>query len=348
MKRVSIKTFSIIANYLGLWRLLYWLYPIIAQKYILGAMTFHRVIPREKAKGLIANYDIGQDQQEYETILAELSHYFDFVGLDDFVSLVSGEKQVTKHSLLITFDDADHDFMEYALPLLKEEGWPSVVFAPTGYIDTDERFWHLRISNMMSQMDDSIWQKIVRHKSAFSDNIQRIISKYPRYYDSMCYPICRDLIAYLNGIRDDDIIAMIDKLDDIVGMSYTLGIKCMDWDHLRSLEDSNIAVEAHSITHRKLNYLSESDVLVELQGSKSAIESALSKCVQAFCYPAGSYNESIGAMVESVGYKVAFSTESGLCNYPLTNSKMFSIPRFAIEGTSKTEIGLKIGKLILR
>lgn len=348
MWRVSVKTISIIANCLGLWRLLYWLYPIITQKYVLGVITFHRVIPKQKAKDFIANYDIGQDQREYEAIVTELNRYFDFVCLDDFLSLVSGEKEVTKHSLLLTFDDADYDFMEYASPLLKENGWPSVVFAPTGYIDTDERFWHLRISNMMIHMDDNTWQNIVSNKSVFSDNIQQIISKYPRYDDSMRYPMCSDLISYLNSIRDEDIIVTIDKFDYIIEKPYNLGIKCMNWDHLRNLEDSNIVVESHSVTHRKFNYLSKSDVEVELQESKSTIESALSKQVQAFCYPAGSSNRSIRKLVGNVGYKVAFSNEKGLCNYPLTVDEMFSIPRITIDGTNRADIGLEIGKLILR
>ena len=54
------------------------------------------------------------------------------------------------------------------------------------------------------------------------------------------------------------------------------------------------------------------------------------------------------ATVEDAGYDVAFTTQSGLCHYPLPRSRMFSIPRISIEGNNRIKINYRIGELLFK
>ena len=101
---------AFIFYYLRLWLLLYLIIPIFRKKYLLEVITFHRIIPKEKVKIFSANYDIGHDQHNYEIILKEISKYFQIINLDEYIDYILGAKKLNKHSILITFDDADSDF----------------------------------------------------------------------------------------------------------------------------------------------------------------------------------------------------------------------------------------------
>ena len=54
--------------------------------------------------------------------------------LADLIAFLQHERQLPRKSVLITFDDVSRDFLETAYPLLKELGFPAVLFAPTGAI----------------------------------------------------------------------------------------------------------------------------------------------------------------------------------------------------------------------
>lgn len=346
MKNIFKNIISFITYYTKLWHLLYALFPMFKRKHLLIVLTFHRVIPKEKTKHFFGKYDIGQDNKSYEILLEQINKFYRIISLNEFMDYIGGSKQMKQHSVLITFDDADNEFIEYALPILDKNKWPAVVFAPTGYIGTDERFWHLKISNMMRQMNNNNWQKFISNKTNFTDKVQKIIDKYPKYNSSLCRPLYRDLVIYLNSIRDDEIFLVVEQFEKIIESSYALGIKCMDWEQLKELEEKNIMIESHTKTHRKLEHLDDTDALAELKTSKFEIETKLQKEVKAFCYPAGSFNEKTGELVCDAGYKVAFTTQNGICQYPINNSALFKIPRISIGGKNRMVINLEIGRLL--
>ena len=56
------------------------------------------------------------------------------VRLEDFLAHVQHARQLPKKSVLLTFDDGHKGFLEYAHPLLKELGFPAVLFTQTAQI----------------------------------------------------------------------------------------------------------------------------------------------------------------------------------------------------------------------
>ncbi len=55
-----------------------------------------------------------------------------FVDLDAVLAALSGERELPRKALLLTFDDAYSDLLDVACPILVERGLPGVVFAVAG------------------------------------------------------------------------------------------------------------------------------------------------------------------------------------------------------------------------
>ncbi|MCM0649532.1 polysaccharide deacetylase family protein [Clostridium swellfunianum] len=88
----------------------------------------------------------------------------------------------------------------------------------------------------------------------------------------------------------------------------------MTTDHLKEMDKNGISIEAHTVTHPKLDTLSYNDQLKELRGSKQALEKILGRNIDYIAYPYGKYNNDTLKLVEQLGYKMAFSTEKGLAH----------------------------------
>jgi len=141
---------------------------------------------------------------------------------------------------------------------------------------------------------------------------------------------------------------IVDKFEKLTKKSYSLEIKCMSWEQLKQIDKLGIAIESHTVTHRKLENIKEEDVVAELKDSKEQINSKLKKEVVAFCYPAGSHNNATAELTRKAGYKIAFTTRPGIIRYPLENIDLFKAPRLSINGKDKFDIDFEIGRLIFK
>ena len=62
------------------------------------------------------------------------------ITLDDYVAAREGSKELAPQSIIITFDDAFVDFGREAFPVLKEKGFASMVYVPTGCVGGAENW----------------------------------------------------------------------------------------------------------------------------------------------------------------------------------------------------------------
>lgn len=62
------------------------------------------------------------------------------VGLGEIKSWISGEREFTRRTIAITFDDAFLDYKEVAFPILNKCGIPSTVFVPTSLVGGKENW----------------------------------------------------------------------------------------------------------------------------------------------------------------------------------------------------------------
>ncbi len=312
---------------------------------LLVVFTFHRVTGDNNQVDHLVTYDRGIPASVFDIQLCEIRRRFAVLSIDRFIEVINGKEVPQRPSCLLTFDDADSEFLTAALPVLQRHNCPAVVFAPTDYIGTTRRFWHLRVSNAFHKADEMAWPKIKKLAEYFSPKRRHWLDSLNLGQRALA---CWRFNIALDSLPEAEIECALSELETITGPEYVLGIKCMDWEQLRNLEQSGIAVESHAVSHRKLARVSLSEAAGELAISKAAIESKLGKKVRAVCYPAGSCSGEVAQAALEVGYQLGFTTRIGGVSYPVSELDRLTLKRFDMRGNDCYEAARFLGGLALR
>jgi peptidoglycan/xylan/chitin deacetylase (PgdA/CDA1 family) len=83
-------------------------------------------------------------------------------------------------------------------------------------------------------------------------------------------------------------------------------------EQILEMDKNGMSIEPHTVNHPELDKLPYSQQKMELEDSKKALEKLLGREMKYIAYPYGKYNNDTLKIAEEVGYKMAFSTKSGL------------------------------------
>ncbi len=97
-------------------------------------------------------------------------------------------------------------------------------------------------------------------------------------------------------------------------------------EDLRILDESGLSIGSHTVNHAFLpDIRHEEELLFELDESKKKLESVLGHPVTLFSYPAGGVTAEAEALLKTLGYQGAVTT-----NYGLRRGDAYAIPRIKI------------------
>jgi hypothetical protein len=74
---------------------------------------------------------------------------------------------------------------------------------------------------------------------------------------------------------------------------------------IRRIQEYDMEIGAHTLTHVVLTELSSDEAYDEVRGSKHALEDITGNPVQSFCYPKGCFNSVVRSQVIEAGYHLA-------------------------------------------
>ncbi len=348
LRRGCASFYATVMSWLGLWQLAYLLRRVFWRKPLLAVFTFHRIVADGSDERHLATYDKGTPRSIFDEQIAGIRRFYQILTLEEFVAVIEGKKTLERDAALITFDDADSEFVGQAFPVLQKYGASSVVFVPTDFVDSAKKFWHLRVSNAFHRLSDKTWPQVQELSHQFPGGKSRWLEGLDyRKREDLATACWRFNIA-LDRMQEAEIEEFVDRLEAITGKDYTLGITTMSWQELARIHKGGVYLESHSASHRKLGRLDAGGIKTELTSSKELLESRLGKTVCAICYPAGSVNEQVVEMAQAAGYKVGFTTQFGFVQYPVAGAERFLLTRFDMRGGNKHEIERFLGELPLR
>lgn len=113
------------------------------------------------------------------------------------------------------------------------------------------------------------------------------------------------------------------------------GRECLEWSEVLELRRAGIDFGSHTVSHPKLEQLSETDLEGELARSRDCLEQRLSEKVDLFChpyaFPAGNraYVERFRATLLRTGYSIATTTNVGRAD---ERSDPLMLPRLPVNG----------------
>nr|MBN2276798.1 polysaccharide deacetylase family protein [candidate division Zixibacteria bacterium] len=327
---------------------MFWFHRIVRRRYLLIIFTFHRIVPGGKAGLFYSPYDRGFPPEVLDKAITTIRKYLKIIKYDDFVECVIGDKKLEADSALITFDDADGDFDEYALPVLNKHDVCCTVFVPTGFVETGNLFWHVRISNLIHNLNDDDTRIKITNNTGLPDSVREIFSGGIPPDLPGRKALCYKLILGLNKLPDTEIKTVIDILGEIIEIKNKLPIGTMNWAQLKKIYAEGHSLESHSLTHRKLAGLNKDEVYRELVESKEKIEREIGNVVTGICYPAGSHSDMVAEQADRAGYKIGFTTRPGICRYPLYEENRFMIPRIDICDYREYAMHKILGMMVLK
>jgi len=86
-------------------------------------------------------------------------------------------------------------------------------------------------------------------------------------------------------------------------------------DQIIELDQNNIEIGSHTISHLNLAASDSANATQEITGSKNILEDLIGRPVISFCYPIGKYTADSEAMVKNAGYQFAVTTKTGITNF---------------------------------
>jgi poly-beta-1,6-N-acetyl-D-glucosamine N-deacetylase len=89
-----------------------------------------------------------------------------------------------------------------------------------------------------------------------------------------------------------------------------MGRSSLTWEQIREMAaDPLVTIASHSVTHKVMPTLSESENQFELQESKRILEEQLGRPIRYFTYPEGKYDAKIAQAAQTAGYLAALTMD---------------------------------------
>ncbi len=123
-------------------------------------------------------------------------------------------------------------------------------------------------------------------------------------------------------LKKYEIKATVFLITDMIGEEGHLTAK-----QIKEMSESGLVhFGSHTVTHRKLDSLTEYEISEELTTSKAVIEELTGKPVTALAYPNGIYHDKVREIAMAVGYRLAYTTDGPVDAY-YENSRL---PRYYV------------------
>ncbi|QEC49140.1 glycosyltransferase [Baekduia soli] len=259
----------------------------------LSVLTYHRLAgPGQGPPGIVSTTPQGFARQ-----MRWLARSGRAVGLADVLAARTGGAPLRRGAVLVTFDDAYTDFRDVAWPVLRAHGIRPVLFVPTGYPDTDARFWW-----------DRLHAAVLRGPAALRTPLGTLVFTG----DDERLTAYRTLREHVKTLPHEDAMALVDDLATQAGVDVDPAARVLGWDALRALGAAGVDLAPHTRTHPRLDRLPDHALREEIAGSIEDLRREAGSSAPAFAYPSGGVSDAAAAMVAEAGIPLAFSTRRGV------------------------------------
>lgn len=286
--------------------------------------TLHRVLPEDPP--VFAPNAILQVRPDFLDYVIERVRALgaDIVTLDEAI-----ERLATPHRgrpfVVLTFDDAYRDNLQYALPILRRHDAPFTLYVPTAFVDGIGQLWWQSIEDIIARQD----------AVAFTDNGQvEFVDTATRVQKDDAF---KRLYWHLRKLPEPERLSVLTEFTGKYG--YDMHAQCRDlimsWQDLRLFAgDPLCTIGAHTVHHYELAKLPEDDARHEMQSSVDVIHAEFGVKPTHFSYPLGgalSCGPREFALAKDLGFKTAVTTRPGGL-FPKHLDTLTALPRVSLNG----------------
>lgn len=263
-------------------------------------LMYHRIQHPRGSLGL-ADSLIDATPAIFEQHMELLARRYRVLPMADLLAAKRRGQSIPPRSVLITFDDAYRDFVEYAWPVLRRLALPVTLFVPTGYPDRSDRsFWWDRLYTAIMSAPSRVGSTSMFGPLELEDQSQRVRTH-------------RRLTAAFKAMPHIEMVTACDQLMDEIGAGPLQGSgdPVLGWADLRMLERAGVSLAPHSRTHPRLDRLPEHMLSDEIAGSYRDLLDAGTSPLPILAYPDGGYSPAVMRATIAAGMEMAVTTDRG-------------------------------------
>jgi len=297
-------------------------------------VTYHyvRELPQTRyprIKGLLASHFVAQ--------LDYMARFYQFVTVQDCLESIYGGKQLPANGALLTFDDGYLDHYTTVFPLLAERGIQGAFFPPAEAVITRKVLGVNKIHFVLATVTDH--DALVKQIFGYLDELRPVYgfddneTLFARFavddrFDTKTVIFIKRLLQ--KGLIPEVRNQIVDRLfaEHVASDEQAFASELyVTPEQLRLMARSGMYIGNHGFNHVWLGEMALADQVTEIDKSLSFHEDLGVGGTRdwVMCYPYGSYDDSLLAVVKERGCKLGLSCRIGIAN--LTEDNAFTLER---------------------
>lgn len=274
---------------------------------------------------------------DFRKQLSYLREYYEIISMDEY----DHRRQAgtfTGREVTLTFDDGYRNNLTQLAPILKEYNLPFTVFISTRHIDSGKRFstfigraivfWNALGRIQVECLGlDSLLTSIHQRKKIFKQ-----INRYLKHADIQTVNLITEQL--IRNLNEDE----YRKLCDLYQADAL-----MSWEEVITLQkEYPCTIGSHCLDHFICGtFQQESEIIRQIEESKSVIEQKLGVPCHYLAYPNGDICPSALEAARNAGYRLAFTTANKRFSYRMNP---LELPRYGVDfnfSAFKADLALK-------
>jgi peptidoglycan/xylan/chitin deacetylase (PgdA/CDA1 family) len=233
--------------------------------------------------------------------LRALARYHTVVSMSEAVAMLRGRVPWRPRCAVLTFDDSLACTLNVAAPILQDMRMTATVFISTEIIETRRPYWWLRL--------DFAWHnaKRIHAEIMTTDGAAMLVERGNLPSLRKIKSILRQMPAIARDAAVDSVEQQFGTRLEEPASQYPYAA-IMTWEDARKLVELGFAVGSHTVSHPNLALITPDEARRELVESKATIEHQTGAQCQHFCYPYGSFNDTVVSLCVEAGYEASTST----------------------------------------
>lgn len=291
------------------------LWQAVALKRRAVVLMYHRVLTPAEMRSSGSHPSIMVECETFAKQMELVKRRFKVLSIEEFTRRIEHKIPFDNSSCLITFDDGWKDNYTHALPILKANGIPAVVFLPVNYIGERRHFWHEALVQLFV-----LAVRTARKDPARAERLREAVAQTgcEAIFDVPDEDPRSPIIAVISNNRKELLPSAIDAV--LSGLSRELGVddgdlegidRFMDWDEVRAMAQAGIEFGGHGAEHRLLSHMPIEEAREDIQRSKEVIDRQVKVATPTFSYPRGYWTPQVAELVKASGFRLAFLAKGG-------------------------------------
>lgn len=308
-------TVKVVVSYIlyGMGLLQLWQYFALKRRAVV--LMYHRVLAPEEMRHSGSHPSIMVERETFAKQMGLVKRRFKVLSIEEFTRRMEQKIPFENSSCLITFDDGWKDNYTHALPILKANEIPAVVFLPVNYIGRRRHFWHEALVQLFV-----LAVLTARKEPAKAERLHAVVAQTGcgeifHLPDENPRPA---IIEVISNNRRDLLPSVIDAA--LSELSRELGVddgdlegidRFMNWDEVGEMAQAGVEFGGHGAEHRLLSHMPIEEAREDIQRSKEVIDRQVKVATPTFSYPRGYWTPQVAELVKASGFRLAFLAKGG-------------------------------------